>query len=67
MKKREKMTVLIAMIIITIGFGGCQVQMGGRGNQQTIGRKVQHDNAYRERLMSGKVSIEESIKKAHAK
>ena len=63
MKKSDKIAVLIAMIIITIGFGGCQVQVGGSCNKQIMGRTV--DQAYRNRLMSGKVSIEESIRKAN--
>ena len=55
------------MIVITIGFGGCTVQVGdhntinnGRGNQKS-------KQNYHDRLVSGRVSIEESIRRAHAK
>ena len=70
MSRKDKLTVLIAMIIITIGFGGCscQVQMGGTGNKQ-ISKPVAAKKymSYHDRLVSGKVSIEESIQRAKAK
>jgi len=67
MKRKDKMTVLVLMIVLTIGYGGCAVQIGrtnqyynGKGNQE-LGKT----ETYKERLMSGKVSIEESIKRAN--
>jgi len=70
MSRKDKFTVLIVMIIITIGFGGCscQVQMGGKGNKQVSKSIVVKEAlSYHDRLTSGKVSIEESVQRAHAK
>lgn len=64
MKKSDKFTVLVLVIIVCLGFGGCQVQVGGKGNRQVMGRKVQ-GKTYHERLVSGEVSIMESIERAH--
>ena len=63
----DKAIVLVLMIVITLGFGGCTMQVGdhdttnvGRGNQKS-------KQSYHDRLVSGKVSIQESLQRAHAK
>lgn len=60
-------TLILILWSVAAALSGCQVQVGGEGNRQTMGRKVQVTRTYHDRLVSGDVSILESIERAHAR
>ena len=66
MNRKDKVTTLILVLITCLGYGGCTANFQvGKENHFNQEQKTQRDKSYRERLRTGKVSIQESFERAH--